>query len=88
MGFGTEPIIIPAALIEQLKLRENTVLTWAEADDLPQAGDKINITEGLFKGLQALYSHADGQQRAIVLISLLHQQIPTSLGNTQIQKII
>ena len=85
VGFGTEPVIIPAALIEQLKLRENIGLTWAE--DLPEAGDKINITEGLFKGLQALYSHADGQQRAIVLINLLHQQIPTSLANTQIQKI-
>ena len=87
VGFGTEPVTIPEALIDQLKLRENTGLTWAEADDLPQAGDKINITEGLFKGLQALYSHADGQQRAIVLINLLHQQIPTSLANTQIQKI-
>jgi len=54
---------------------------------LPQAGDKINITEGPFKGLQALYSHTDGQQRAIVFINLLHQQIPTSVANTQIQKI-
>jgi transcriptional antiterminator RfaH len=87
VGFGTEPIIIPAALIEQLKLRENTGFTCAKADDLPQAGDKIKITEGLFKGLQGLYSHADGEQRAIVLINLLHQQIPTSLANTQMQKV-
>ena len=87
VGFGTEPAIISEMLIEQLKLRENTGLTRAKAEDLPQAGDKINITEGLFKGLQALYSHADGQQRAIVLINLLHQKIPTTLANTQIQKI-
>ena len=87
VGFGTEPVTIPEGLIEQLKLRENTGLTCAKAEDLPQAGDKINITEGLFKGLQALYSHADGQQRAIVLINLLHQQIPTSLANSQIRKI-
>jgi transcriptional antiterminator RfaH len=87
VGFGPEPVTIPEALIEQLKLRENTGLTWTKAEDLPQAGDKINITEGLFKGLQALYSHADGQQRAIVLINLLYQQIPTSLANTQIQKV-
>ena len=87
VGFGTEPINVPEALIEQLKLRENTGLAWAKCEDLPQAGDKINVTEGLFKGLQALYSHTDGQQRTIVLITLLHQQIPTSLANTQIQKI-
>ena len=50
------------------------------------AGDQINIIEGPFKGLQALYSHTDGQQRAIVLINLLRQQTPTSLANTHIQK--
>ena len=87
VGFGAEPVSIPEALIQQLKLRESTGLTCAKAEDLPQAGDKINIIDGPFKGLQALYSHTDGQQRAIVLINLLYQQIPTSLANTQIQKI-
>jgi len=87
VGFGAEPVTIPEALIQQLKVRENIGLAWSKVEDLPQAGDKINITEGLFKGLQALYSHTDGQQRAIVLINLLHKQIPTSLANTQIQKI-
>ena len=87
VGFGAEPITIPEALIEQLKLRESASLACAKSEDLPQAGDQINIIEGPFKGLQALYSRTDGQQRAIVLIDLLHQQIPTSLSNIQIQKI-
>ena len=86
VGFGAEPITIPEALIEQLKLRESAGLACAKSEDLPQAGDQINILEGPFKGLQALYSHTDGQQRAIVLINLLHQQTPTSLANTHIQK--
>jgi transcriptional antiterminator RfaH len=88
VGFGAEPITIPEALIEQLKLRESAGLaSCAKSKDLPQAGDQINIIEGPFKGLQALYSHTDGQQRAIVLINLLHQQTPASLANTHIQKI-
>ena len=87
VGFGAEPISIPEALIEQLKLRESAGSTFGASEDLPQAGDQINIIVGPFKGLQALYSHADGQQRAIVLINLLHQQTPTSLANNQIQKI-
>lgn len=86
VGFGAEPISIPDALIQQLKLRESTGLNCANSGDLPQVGDQINIIEGPFKGLQALYSHTDGQQRAIVLINLLHQQTPTSLANTHIQK--
>jgi transcriptional antiterminator RfaH len=86
VGFGAEPINIPEALIEQLKLRESAGLACIKSEDLPQAGDQINIIEGPFRGLQALYSHTDGQKRAIVLINLLHQQTPTSLANTQIQK--
>ena len=86
VGFGAEPISIPETLIEQLKLRESAGLACAKSEDLPQVGDQINIIEGPFKGLQALYSHTDGQQRAIVLINLLHQQTPTSLANTHIQK--
>ncbi|MDB9752707.1 transcription/translation regulatory transformer protein RfaH [Oceanospirillaceae bacterium] len=86
VGFGAAPIVIPQSLIEQLKLRESNGLAW-KAENVPQAGDKVNIIEGPFKGLQAVYSHTDGQQRAIVLINLLHQQAPTSLANTQIQKI-
>lgn len=87
VGFGSEPAIIPEELIKQLKFIESKGSTLAESEILPQAGDKINIIEGPFKGLQALYSRTDGQQRAIVLIDLLHQQIPTSLSNIQIQKI-
>ena len=86
VGFGAEPINIPEALIEQLKSRESAGLACAKSEDLPQTGDQVNIIEGPFKGLQDLYSHTDGQQRAIVLINLLHQQTPTSLANTQIQK--
>ena len=87
VSFGADPITIPEALIEQLKQREGSGLINAKEKNLHLKGDKVNILEGPFKGLQAFYSHADGQQRAVVLINLLHQQTPTSLTNTQIQKI-
>ena len=87
VSFGAEPITIPEELIKQLKEREGSGLINAKEKNLPLKGDSVNILEGPFKGLQAIYSHADGQQRAVVLINLLHQQTPTSLTNTQIQKI-
>lgn len=86
VGFSAAPIVIPESLIQQFKLREGNSVAW-KAENLPRAGDKIYIIEGPFKGLQAVYSHTDGQQRAIVLINLLNQQAPTSLASTQIQKI-
>jgi len=87
VGFGAEPIKVPQALIEQLKLREEAGSEGISLKDVPQSGDSINILEGPFKGLKAVFSHTDGQQRSIVLINLLNQQTPTSLANTQIKKI-
>ena len=87
VGFGAEPLKVPEALIAQIKLREESELMGVSAIGLPQAGDNINILEGPFKGLKAVFSHVDGLQRSIVLINLLNQQTPTSLPNTQIKKL-
>ena len=89
VGFGVEPIKVPETLIAQIKLREHMSLAGespASAPDVPQTGDSINILEGPFKGLKAVFSHTDGALRSIVLISLLNQQSPTSLANTHIKK--
>lgn len=86
VGFGAEPLKVPEALIAQIKLREESGLMGVSSIGLPQAGDNINILEGPFKGLKAVFSHVDGLQRSIVLINLLNQQTPTSLPNTQIKK--
>ena len=87
VGFGAEPLKVPEALIAQIKLREESGLMGASPMGLPQVGDNINILEGAFKGLKAVFSHTDGLQRSIVLINLLNQQTPTSLANTQIKKL-
>jgi transcriptional antiterminator RfaH len=85
--FGEEPAKVPESLILQIKDCEKVNSQPLNAPNVPQKGDTVIILEGPFKGLQAVYSQTDGQQRSIVLISLLHQQAPTSLANTQIQKI-
>jgi transcriptional antiterminator RfaH len=69
VDFGTEPIKIPESLIQQLKRREIEGLTFTKVGGLPQTGDKVNIIEGVFKGLQAVCSHTHGQQGCIVLIN-------------------
>ena len=87
VGFGAEPIKVPEALIVQIRRREQASSSGLIAKNLPQAGDDINITEGPFRGLKAVFSHTDGLQRSIVLINLLNQKTPTSLANTQIKKL-
>jgi len=58
----------------QIKLREEAMSTGASAKDLPQPGNSVNILDGPFNGLKAVFSHTDGQQ------------IPASFTNTQIKK--
>ena len=72
------PVMVPEALIEQLKKRTDP--SNAElVSDLPQIGDQLEVTEGPFKGLNAIFSQIDGDQRAVVLINLLNQQVRASL---------
>ena len=85
--FGENPAKVPESLILQLKDYEKSNLSLLSVPNLPQKGDKVNVLEGPFKGMQAIYSHTDGQQRSIVLISLLHQKAPISLSNIQIKKL-
>ena len=90
VNFGGEPVSISQALIDQLKIREGFSALSGKgvgAYDLPLAGDKVEILEGSFKGLEGIYSHADGQKRAVVLIALLSQQTLASLNNHTIRKI-
>jgi transcriptional antiterminator RfaH len=46
---------------------------------LPSEGDSLYIVDGPFRGLDAVFSQPDGDQRAIVLINLLNQQVSASL---------
>ena len=53
--------------------------TWVEAmraqpllkESLLKSGDKVVISEGMLKGLEAIYMQPDGELRAMVLIDLL-----------------
>jgi transcriptional antiterminator RfaH len=40
-------------------------------ESLLKSGDKVLITEGMLKGLEAVYMQPDGELRAMVLIDLL-----------------
>ena len=72
------PVMVPDTLIEQLQER-----TDANSDkllsDLPKIGDQLQIIDGPFRGLNAVFTEIDGNQRAVVLVNLLNQQVKASL---------
>jgi transcriptional antiterminator RfaH len=82
--FGTDYTLLPNTLIESIRC-QTSGLTPSEAHSTaPKPGDKVQITEGPFQGLEAIYHQSDGQLRSMVLINILHQQTLASIDNTAI----
>jgi transcriptional antiterminator RfaH len=76
--FGTEAARVPDALIATLKAQEAFFGERAIDLDRYHVGDKVIITEGPFRGLEAVFQKYDGEERVIVLLEILHKQ--TKLG--------
>ncbi|MDA8935777.1 transcription/translation regulatory transformer protein RfaH [Porticoccaceae bacterium] len=81
------PVLVPLELIESLKLREAEQSKMAEIAGALKAGDGLEILEGPFRGLNAVFSQPDGDSRAIVLINLLNQKVKAVLSFTSLQKL-
>ena len=72
------PIKVPQGLVEQLRQR-----VTGDADvvmsQLPKSGAKMQVIDGPFKGLNAVFTEPNGNNRAIVMVTLLSQQVKTSM---------
>src|SRR5690554_3426844 len=68
--FADQPLAVPDGIIEDLRAR----LESAEGKPLFQKGEPVTIIQGPFKDLDAVFCKADGEERAIVLLNLLHRQ--------------
>jgi transcriptional antiterminator RfaH len=76
---GGAPIKVPSNLISQLKERVADA-SKVVISAIPKLGDKMQIIEGPFKGLNAIFNQPDGTSRAVVLVTLLNQQVKASIA--------
>lgn len=78
ISFGNKPSAVPDQLIAQLRERvdqsDKSMIT-----DLPKKGEQLQILDGPFRGLNAVFSQIDGDSRAIVLITILSQKVKAIL---------
>ena len=71
--FGQQPLPVDDELIATLRhhataSEENSVNVYFKA------GENVEITDGPFKNLQAVFANHKGEERAIVLLNLLNRQ--------------
>ena len=78
ISFGNKPSAVPNELIAQLKQRvdqnNDSMIT-----NLPEKGEQLQVLDGPFRGLNAVFSQIDGDSRAIVLITILSQKVKAVL---------
>ncbi|MDW5501407.1 transcription/translation regulatory transformer protein RfaH [Pseudomonas lundensis] len=82
--FGSTPTTIPQKVIEELQT--HTCDTYFDPET-PQPGDSVLIVDGMFEGLQAIYTEPDGEARSMLLLNLINKQVSQSVDNRQFQKL-
>lgn len=83
--FGTEPARVNADLIEILRARHD--IANQEPARLFHQGDRVQIKDGPFAGLQAIYQMSDGESRAMVLIEILHKPSQMAISPASLRKV-
>jgi transcriptional antiterminator RfaH len=69
VSFGNRPAPIADNLIQALQQ-----LPDRAPERLLQPGQTVRMIDGPLKGLEAVYQHADGELRAMVLVDLMSKQ--------------
>ena len=73
--FGQQLRPVPDAVITFLQQAENPETRQHHADEWPHhSGDAVQVLEGPFKGLTAIFQAATSEDRALLLIDLLGRQ--------------
>lgn len=73
VSFGNQPLPVDEALVETLRDHASAAQD-ASANVYFRAGETVEITEGPFKDLSAVFATHRGEARAIVLLDLLHRR--------------
>ena len=89
VNFGGEPAVVPDNLLHAIRKRVDEINeAGGEVFDGLQAGEKVYISDGPFKGYEAIFdSRISGSERVRVLLELLgsKRQVPLELNAGQIE---
>lgn len=82
--FGAKLATVQPDVIKQL-MEPPTV--EVRDPDTPYEGDQVVITDGIFAGIEAIYTEPDGEARSLLMLNLINQPVRQSIENTHFQKL-
>lgn len=85
VSFGNEPAKIDDGLIDLLQQQETAF--QARPEQLFKPGEKVQITEEAFAGIEGIYQMAEGERRVMVLIELLSKPVAMRISPASLRKV-
>ena len=85
--FGIEPAVVDDGLIILLKQRQDEYSQNVIELDRHKKGEKLIIETGPFKGIDAIFHSYNGEERAVVLLNMLHKQTKLEISPAKISRI-
>ena len=83
---GARPQVVNPDLIYSLMINEDSEEQQAKLSDLPKPGESLRLSQGQFKGIEAIYQEPDGEKRSFMLINLLGRPVKVSVQNEDLVK--
>jgi transcriptional antiterminator RfaH len=83
--FGAEPAKVDDRLIEILSTQKDVLCSQPQR--LFAQGERVQIVDGPFAGIEAVYQMNDGESRAMVLINLLSKPVQLKISPASLRKI-
>jgi len=83
--FGTEPARVDHHLIELLQQQRPHTTTKPQQLFFP--GEKVQLGDGPFAGLEGIYQMSDGERRVIILIELLSKPVSIAMRPGSVRKL-
>lgn len=85
VAFGGHPAKVDEALVFLLMQSEEN--QPERLQKMFAEGDKVQLTQGAFAGLEGIYQMADGERRAMVLIEILNKPVRIAVEPAELRKL-
>lgn len=86
LTFGDEPVAVADSLIDILRQNASASPEEGTANVYFRGGDNVEIIEGPFQDLKAVFESQKGEERAIVLLNMLHKQQRLEIPISQLRR--
>ena len=83
--FGGKAISVPDDLIDALRARENQAGLQPMREKPLQRGDRVIFKDGALRDYEAIFHHAAGHDRVVVLMKILGEQTPMTVSAKEIE---